>query len=433
VAKPANLKQVREEIEVDRLRRRAKLEAAGDYVSAAVRGTSGAASLVTGAIGLLDPVLLPAFLQNHSLHALGIGVSLLAGPKLLVLTKRVLDVLAKPNITTSVNYRDVAGQFARVERRSRLLMLLTGATLVTLSIAFFRTQAPIVAFLTAFLVLFGVQMILASIGVNSQLLGTIPALPDTRQRTAMEDGDIRQTISANIALALGAIKYASETGTPDSMREEMRERLGAATNVVLANAGRISFERYAELYIPFLEKSAALRTQPVDAQQAVVILQEFQQRFGFPNLEYDTRLSYRPAEHYSSAELDGLKILVLDDDPSILRIAELLLSRSGAIVVTADDVQKALAIVADDEPDLILSDLVLGRESGHDFLRRVRQVDERLPVVALSAYAPSIAQLAKEGFASFISKPLTQEQLTRTLATLPAVSKLLIRRREDQR
>jgi len=95
VAQSANLKQVRQDIEVARLQRRARLEAAGDYVGAAVRGGSGAASLLAGAIGLLDPAILPLFLQNHSLHALGIGVSLLAGPKILAITKKVLDIVAK--------------------------------------------------------------------------------------------------------------------------------------------------------------------------------------------------------------------------------------------------------------------------------------------------------------------------------------------------
>jgi hypothetical protein len=95
VAQSASLKQVREDIEVARLQRKARLEAASDYVGAAVRGGSGAASLVAGAIGMLDPAMLPLFLQNHSLHALGIGVSLLAGPKILAVMKKVLDIVAK--------------------------------------------------------------------------------------------------------------------------------------------------------------------------------------------------------------------------------------------------------------------------------------------------------------------------------------------------
>lgn len=95
MAPSASLKQVREDIEIARLQRKARLEAAGDYVGAAVRGGSGAASLVAGAIGMLDPAILPVFLQNHSFHALGIGVSLLAGPKMLAFMKKVLDIVAK--------------------------------------------------------------------------------------------------------------------------------------------------------------------------------------------------------------------------------------------------------------------------------------------------------------------------------------------------
>ena len=93
--KPSNLQNVREEISIAREKRRAKIEAAGDYVSAAVRGVSGTASLVTGGVGLLDPTLLTPFLQTHSLHALGLGVSLLAGPKILAIAKKVLDVISK--------------------------------------------------------------------------------------------------------------------------------------------------------------------------------------------------------------------------------------------------------------------------------------------------------------------------------------------------
>ena|GEM_PF-686385 len=303
-----------------------------------------------------------------------------------------------------------------------------------LGIYLFHLRSNPAAFMATLFLVTGSQMVLAAVGIQSQLLGTVSSLPDSRRRMALEDGDIRQTISANIALALGAVKYAAEHPGTGSAKDEMRDRLNAATAVVLENAGRISFERYAELYLPFLEKSAALRTQSVESPQAIPILQEFQQRFGFPNLEYDIRLS-APSEKYHSSDLENLKILVLDDDPSILRIAKLLLTRSGASVVTAINSDEALSTVAQNQPDLVLTDLVLGEKSaksGHDFLRRLRQIDERLPVVALSSYAPSIAQLAKEGFDSFISKPLSQENLTKTLAMLPSVSKLIIRRREDQ-
>jgi CheY-like chemotaxis protein len=310
-------------------------------------------------------------------------------------------------------------------------MFAIGAILVGLGIYLLQLSSHAAAFMATLILVSGGQMVLATIGIQSQLLGTVPSLPDSRRRAALEDGDIRQTISANIALALGALKYAAEHPQTASAKDEMRDRLSAATTVVLENAGRISFERYAELYLPFLEKSAALRAQSVDSLQAITVLQEFQERFGFPNLEYDSRLSAPSVEPYHSSALTDLEILVLDDDPSILRIAQLFLSRSGASVSTAADSDAALSMIAQNRPDLVLTDLVLGEKSGHEFLRRLRQSDERLPVVALSSYKPSITQLAEEGFDSFISKPLSQESLTKTLAALPAVSKVMIRKREN--
>ncbi len=80
-------------------------------------------------------------------------------------------------------------------------------------------------------------------------------------------------------------------------------------------------------------------------------------------------------------------ILVLDDDPSVRRMLEVLLAQDGHKVVAAGDVRSALAQCAVQLPDLMVVDLMLPIEDGEMFLREFRRRwrNREVPVVLLSA------------------------------------------------
>jgi len=79
------------------------------------------------------------------------------------------------------------------------------------------------------------------------------------------------------------------------------------------------------------------------------------------------------------------KILLVEDDPSILRGLQMNLSLEGFWLIAARDGDEALKFARQHHPDLILLDLMLPKRSGLDVIRELRAHDPDTPVVVLSA------------------------------------------------
>src|SRR5580658_3984892 len=81
------------------------------------------------------------------------------------------------------------------------------------------------------------------------------------------------------------------------------------------------------------------------------------------------------------------KILIVEDDPSIRKGLQLNLQLEGYDVLCADDGTEGLRMCLDQAqaPDLVLLDLMLPLLSGIDIIRELRQKNESLPVLVLSA------------------------------------------------
>lgn len=110
-------------------------------------------------------------------------------------------------------------------------------------------------------------------------------------------------------------------------------------------------------------------------------------------------------------------VLLVDDDSAILVLLSELLEDEGYRVVTACDGQEALACVAAEQPDLILSDVMMPVLDGGSMCRALR-ADLRwhtLPVVLMSAAALP-AEYADAGHTAFLGKPIDLDLLVATLA-----------------
>ena len=109
------------------------------------------------------------------------------------------------------------------------------------------------------------------------------------------------------------------------------------------------------------------------------------------------------------------KVLVVDDEPNIVLSLEFLMQRAGFEVVTAEDGEQALAIVADQAPDLVLLDISLPGISGFDVLEQLRadQAHARLPIVMLTAHGREVER--EKGLAlgadDYITKPFSTQAL----------------------
>jgi CheY-like chemotaxis protein len=126
--------------------------------------------------------------------------------------------------------------------------------------------------------------------------------------------------------------------------------------------------------------------------------------------------------------LDGIKILIVDDDEDSRLVLESALERAGATVASVDSAQAALAYLRAERVDTMISDIGMPGEDGFSLMKRVRNLPEnhngRVPAIALTAYARNedVARALDVGFQHHMAKPADLEELARTVAALTARS-----------
>ena len=118
----------------------------------------------------------------------------------------------------------------------------------------------------------------------------------------------------------------------------------------------------------------------------------------------------------AEVSLGGKTILVVDDDASTREVISAALESAGAEVCVAASAAEGWHVLHDRRPDVLVADLAMPEEDGLTFIRRVRsnsKVGERLPAVALSAFADarSAESARAAGFSAFLAKPAKPEAL----------------------
>ena len=124
--------------------------------------------------------------------------------------------------------------------------------------------------------------------------------------------------------------------------------------------------------------------------------------------------------------LDGLRVLVVDDEADARRVLVMVLEQAGAIVTAVGSVREALEaleVLPEALPDVLVSDLGMAGQDGFDLIRQVRDQGHdarQLPAVALTAFVQRndahLALLA--GFQVHVSKPVDPHTLTSVIARL---------------
>jgi len=110
---------------------------------------------------------------------------------------------------------------------------------------------------------------------------------------------------------------------------------------------------------------------------------------------------------------DKAKILLVDDEPGMLRYIKTLLEVEDHQVATASTGEEALEIVEKGmSPDLVLLDLLMPGIDGLELVARIRKTHPKMPVAVVSANVQDeIIGRARELNAAFVTKPLTDEAL----------------------
>jgi signal transduction histidine kinase len=129
-----------------------------------------------------------------------------------------------------------------------------------------------------------------------------------------------------------------------------------------------------------------------------------------------------PGATDGSPRLDGVGVLLVEDEPDTRDAVCLVLSRAGARVVGVGSADEALLAFQQIHPDVLVCNLALPDEDGYSLLRRIRAVTDAgtgfVPAVALTAYAEERDQLRarRAGFQSHVAKPVEPDELLRVLA-----------------
>jgi CheY-like chemotaxis protein len=123
-------------------------------------------------------------------------------------------------------------------------------------------------------------------------------------------------------------------------------------------------------------------------------------------------------------EIEGLRVLVVDDEPDARDLLKTLLESCNVKVTTASNAADAFDVVKSREVDIVLSDIAMPAEDGLSFIRRVRELSReeggRVPAVALTAYArlEDRTKALRAGFNSHVAKPVEAAELLAVLSSL---------------
>jgi signal transduction histidine kinase/CheY-like chemotaxis protein len=136
------------------------------------------------------------------------------------------------------------------------------------------------------------------------------------------------------------------------------------------------------------------------------------------------RLAVEPPPELPTHQLEGLRVLIVDDDEDTLETLRILLTENGAVVRTASSAFAALTEVEEWVPDLLISDIGMPEQDGYALIRKVRALDAahggRIPAVALTAYArvEDRLKVLSAGFQLHVAKPIEPAELIAVVGSM---------------
>lgn len=123
-----------------------------------------------------------------------------------------------------------------------------------------------------------------------------------------------------------------------------------------------------------------------------------------------------------STAVKAKKILIVDDEPSIVLSLEFLMEKAGYAVVTAGDGEAAMAKLREEKPDLVLLDISLPRLSGYEICQSMRENPawKDVRIVMLTAKGRDVER--EKGLAmgadDYITKPFSTQEVVETINRL---------------
>ncbi|HEX4421626.1 MAG TPA: response regulator [Kofleriaceae bacterium] len=160
----------------------------------------------------------------------------------------------------------------------------------------------------------------------------------------------------------------------------------------------------------------SLRAEPTGAHAGFLVRWPMQAATAAARLARPAPLRAAPGEQ-PWLSLDGIKVLVVDDDSDALELVKVILTGARADAITAGSADEGLAVLRDYKPDVIISDIGMALRDGYQFIRLLRTMSTsdggRTPALALTAFAQTEdrARALLAGFQDHIPKPFEARQL----------------------
>ncbi|WP_320337857.1 two-component system response regulator GlrR [Citrobacter braakii] len=106
-------------------------------------------------------------------------------------------------------------------------------------------------------------------------------------------------------------------------------------------------------------------------------------------------------------------LLLVDDDPSLLKLLGMRLTSEGYSVVTAESGQEGLRVLNREKVDLVISDLRMDEMDGMQLFTEIQKVQPGMPVIILTAHGsiPDAVAATQQGVFSFLTKPVDKDAL----------------------
>ncbi|HEY7913419.1 MAG TPA: ATP-binding protein [Blastocatellia bacterium] len=125
-----------------------------------------------------------------------------------------------------------------------------------------------------------------------------------------------------------------------------------------------------------------------------------------------------------AAQLSGLRLLIVDDEPDAREMLQVMLGQYGIQVKTSASVQEALELLERWKPDVLISDVGMPNEDGYALILRVRALGHdrggNIPAIALTGYSrlEDRSQLLAAGYQMHLSKPVELARLVNAIMSL---------------
>ena len=126
------------------------------------------------------------------------------------------------------------------------------------------------------------------------------------------------------------------------------------------------------------------------------------------------------------------KILIVDDEPDMLKLLSMILrEKTSYEITTTNNPMEAVELAKQGGFDLVISDLKMPGLDGMEIIDAVKKIDEDIPVIIITAFASveSASEAIQKGGFDFITKPFRKEQI---LFTIDKAFKWLTVQRENK-